>query len=81
MTITHRLHSPRFDDRTAGRYREVRCPQCGIVKPLGRDRVVSAHRTSEGVVTYLRCYCGGLVVATPAGPTVHARPRAELDGA
>lgn len=29
------------------------------------DRVVSAHRTSEGVVRYVRCPAGHLVVALP----------------
>lgn len=82
MTTVHRPNSPRFNAGIVdSQHREVRCPRCGIVKLLGRDRVLSAHRTSEGVVTYLRCHCGGLVIAMPDSPSVHAWSRSDLDGA
>ena len=82
MTTIHRLNPPRFNAGTAeGQHRDVHCPRCGIVRPLGRDRVLSAHRTSEGIVTYLRCHCGGLVVAMPDVPAVHAWSHSDLDGA
>lgn len=50
----------------------VRCDRLDLDTVLGRDRVVSAHRTSEGVVTYLRCHCGGLVIAGADGSMKHA---------
>lgn len=51
----------------------VRCDRLGLDMILGRDRVLSAHRTSVGVVAYLRCHCGGLVVAGADGSTKHVR--------
>jgi hypothetical protein len=36
------------------------CPSCGW--PTAEAKVLSRHRTSEGVVYYLRCVCGQLTV-------------------
>lgn len=60
-------------DRTPHR---VRCDRLGLDTVLGRDRVLSAHRTSEGVVTYLRCHCGGLVIGGADGSMRHAHSAA-----
>jgi hypothetical protein len=37
----------------------TRCPRCGWPAD---DLSASAHRTSEGVVTYRRCVCGSWIV-------------------
>ncbi|MBE1458601.1 hypothetical protein H4W79_002815 [Nocardiopsis terrae] len=39
-----------------------------------RWAAASAHATSEGLVGYQRCRCGGHRVA-PSAPTTQARPR------
>jgi hypothetical protein len=36
------------------------CPSCGW--PTTEAEVLSRHRTSEGIVHYLRCVCGRLTV-------------------
>ena len=43
----------------------IHCHRAHIDHELGPDRVISAHRTSDGVVTYLRCPCGDVVVVGP----------------
>lgn len=47
----------------------IHCHRANVDHELGSDRVLSAHRTSDGVVAYLRCPCGDIVVA---GPGAHA---------
>lgn len=49
----------------------VHCPHSGITEDLD-GRVVSMHRTSLGVMQYLRCRCGSLVTWSPGGVPKHA---------
>jgi hypothetical protein len=35
------------------------CPSCGITRAVGGE-VASVHRTSEGLVIWVRCVCGAL---------------------
>lgn len=70
------------DQRRSGRsprVRRVHCRWTQHAELLGEDRVLSAHRTSAGVATYLRCHCGGLVIELPDGATVHSRPADRLE--
>ncbi|MDT7686434.1 MAG: hypothetical protein QOG57_6744 [Pseudonocardiales bacterium] len=38
----------------------MQCTACGW--PLAETSVVSAHRTSEGLVCYRRCVCGRITI-------------------
>ncbi|HEY2096784.1 MAG TPA: hypothetical protein VGH72_10000 [Pseudonocardia sp.] len=38
----------------------MQCTACGW--PLAETSVVSAHRTSEGLVCYQRCVCGRITI-------------------
>jgi hypothetical protein len=38
----------------------MHCTACGW--PLAETSVVSAHRTSEGLVCYQRCVCGRITI-------------------
>lgn len=44
----------------------IHCRRANIDHIVGSDRVLSAHRTSDGVVAYVRCPCGDVVVVGPA---------------
>jgi len=66
--------------RTSGRLsraRRVHCTSAQRTEVLDKDSVLSAHRTSAGVATYLRCRCGALVIELPDGGIVHPAPRPE----
>lgn len=75
-------HTALIDDRRMSvrvpRLRSVHCPRSQRTQLLDRDRVLSAHRTSAGVATYLRCHCGGLVIEQPEGAIVHSAPHRPL---
>jgi hypothetical protein len=46
----------------------MRCTACGW--PLAETQLVSAHRTSEGLVCYRRCVCGQITIRLrPPGGT------------
>ena len=58
----------------------MRCSACGW--PATEAEVLSRHRTSEGIVSYLRCVCGELTVrldpeagCVPASGGHGGRPR------
>lgn len=43
----------------------IHCRRANIDHIVGTERVVSAHRTSDGIVAYVRCPCGDIVVVGP----------------
>lgn len=53
----------------------TQCDRSGGAVVLGRSQVLSAHRTSGGVVTYLRCRCEALVIVIGDGPGTHVHAR------
>jgi hypothetical protein len=56
----------------------MRCTSCGW--PLAEASMVSAHRTSEGVVRYQRCVCGRITIRLrpPSGTAGAAGTSAEV---
>lgn len=59
----------------------VHCPVEGAEVLRGPSSVLSLHNTSEGIVTYVRCVCGGIAVMVSGrfatAPRVH-HPAPEL---
>lgn len=61
----------------------VHCPKYEAEVLRGPSSVISVHNTSQGVVTYLRCQCGAVVVMVTgrlAGRTVSHHPDVEAAG-
>lgn len=54
----------------------VHCPHSGLEEHL-ENRVVSMHRTSLGMMQYLRCRCGSLVIWSPDSAPKHAKVAAQ----
>lgn len=72
MTIGIEHLDTRFRSPVAAPQRSVHCDRLGVDMMLGPDRVLSTHRTSDGVVAYLRCHCGSVVLARADGLMKHA---------
>ncbi len=49
----------------------IRCDHAGIEGP---GAVISSHRTMSGHISYLRCHCGGVVVAQTRRYTGETQP-------
>lgn len=52
----------------------VYCPRAEVHQLLGTECVLSTHPTTFGTVTYLRCRCGSLVLASPGTAARHTSP-------